>query len=59
MMSRWWGQIVKLPHIADLAMELNGLIAPGKVFLIAIISYSKVSTIRPGHSRLLKFERKR
>ena len=32
MMNRWWGQIVKLPHIADLAMELNGLTVPGKLF---------------------------
>ena len=33
MMSRWWGQIVKLPHLADLAMELNGLTVPGTVVI--------------------------
>ena len=32
MMSRWWGQIVKLPHLSDLGMELNGLTVPGKFF---------------------------
>ena len=58
MMSRWWGQIVKLPHLSDLAMELNGLTVPGKLFLIAIISYSKVSIVTPGCFRLLEFEKK-
>ena len=53
MMGRWWGQIVKLPHIADLAMELNGLVAPGRFFLIAIITYSHVSIITLGRSGLL------
>ena len=42
MMSRWWGQIVKLPHLSDLGMELNGLTVPGKLFKRESTNYSRV-----------------
>ena len=59
MMGRWWGQIVKLPHIADLAMELNGLVAPGKLFLIAKITYSNVSIKTIGSFRAYRIWKKK
>ena len=34
MMNRWWSQLSKLPHLADVALSLNGITTPGKLTLI-------------------------
>ena len=31
MMNRWWSQLAKLPHLADVALSLNGITTPGKL----------------------------
>ena len=39
-MNRWWGQLVKLPQLADIAMILNGIITASR-FVCFVFLYQR------------------